>query len=169
MSAREIDAAGRQRGACGAMPQRMGLRAGAERCGGPEVLPLSMGSRQELVLSPAAEKRLCASTGKVTFLCVCYMFAFLDYFFKSLCCKRSVLVGQKALKQRGCNFSWGGELMQHSCVHSAAAQCFAPDGAVLLGCTGEGRAAWAEQGWSFTAVEALRETELCWNLGSSTS
>lgn len=59
--------------------------------------------------------------------------------------------------------------MQHSCVRSGAAQCFAPDGAVLLGCTGEGRAAWAEQGWSFTAVEALRETELCWNLGSSTS
>ena len=67
MSAREIDAAGRQRGVLSAMPYRMGLTAGAEGCGGPEV-------RAGAAAHPAVEQRLCASTGKVTFFVCCLFF-----------------------------------------------------------------------------------------------
>lgn len=127
------------------------------------MLPLSMGSGQELVLSPAAEQRPCASTGKVTFLCVCCLFVYLHYFLshsllQMKCFGRSESAEAEVATSAGEESRCSTAVCILLCC-SAAAQGFAPDGVVLLGCIGEGRAAWAEQGWGFTVVEALKVTD----------
>lgn len=165
MSAREIDAAGRQRGVLSAMPYRMGLTARAEGCGGPEM-------RAGAAAHPAVEQRLCASTGKVTFF-VCCLFVFLDSFLNHSLLQMKCFGGSGSTEVESLQLPAGEGSQCSTAVHTpnpglrnvallccpAAAQGFNPEGAVPLGCAGEGRAAWAEQGWGFTVVEAVRDKD----------